>query len=97
MTETTKFSEIVNSNWDTVGNISDLKGELLTLLGFELIQDSQNEVAIVELEREDGTIKEKRHTFSGVLIKQLKQIEPVLRNKKVLATVTKRKNYYTFE
>lgn len=94
--ETVNFGEVATQDWKTVGNISDIRDEEIQIVHYELIQNSKREIAIIDIIRIDGT-EEKRHTFSGVLIKQLKQIESILRNKYVLAKVTKRKNYYTFE
>lgn len=83
---------------DTVGNLTDLEGETLDIINFELLAPMGNlgECSIVTILRENGET-EKRHTFSKVLIKQLKEIEGKLKSRKITATVTKQKNYYVFK
>jgi len=83
---------------DSVGKLTDLEDEAIYIISYDVLppMGSLGEGAIATIEREDGTI-EKRHTFSKVLVKQLKAIDKNLKQKKVLATVTKIKTYYVFK
>ena len=82
---------------DSIGNLTGLANKDIEIISFEMLpaMGTLGEGALVTL-KSDGKIG-KYHTFSLVLIKQLKTIAPILKNKKVLARVSKRKNYYVFE
>lgn len=95
--EKTKFADVYTSDWDSIGNLSELLNREFKILRFEQIQDASNDVVVVTIENPDTEEIEKRHTFGKVLIKQLKNIETVLRTKPVWAKLVKVKNYYTFE
>jgi len=99
MSETIKWEDIKQQQFDSIGGLTQLEGETLEIINVEFLGEIGNlgEVAVVTVKRENGET-EKRHTFSKVLIEQLKMIQPHLKKgKHVIAGLVKRKRYYTFE
>ena len=89
------FSEISKSVLGTEDSLAALEGETFIIRNVEWRQTRLGEAALIEVEHK-GTIK-KYHTFSRVLIDQLKEIEEYLnQGKKVRVTLERRKRYYTF-
>jgi len=75
-------------------NLRELKGKYVVIHGFELLEHPRGELAILTVEfKENGGMKiEKFHTFSKVVVKQLKAYEEYFKQgKKLLARVTIRK------
>jgi len=75
-------------------NLRELKGKYIIIHGFELRTHPRGEIAIITIEhRENGGMKiEKFHTFSRVVIDQLKAYQPYFeQGKKLLAKVGVRK------
>jgi len=75
-------------------NLRELKGKHIIVHGFELLEHPRGELAIltVEFKENNGLRVEKFHTFSKVIVKQLKAYEEYFRQgKKLLARVTMRK------
>jgi hypothetical protein len=86
------FGEIRQSEWQSE-NIQAALGEVLKIAKVEFVQANRGEVAIITTT--DG---QRYHTFSKVLISQLKNIEPYLTEGIVVAArLVKVKNYLTFE
>jgi len=75
-------------------NLRELKGKYVIVHGFELLDHPRGELAILTVEfKENGGMKiEKFHTFSKVVVKQLKAYEDYFKQgKKLLARITLRK------
>ena len=73
-------------------NLSVLEGTTFIIKAVEFEESSRGEVAVVTVETTDG--EKKYHTFSKVIIRQLKAIMPVLeKGYKVRATVVRTKRY----
>jgi len=87
------FSEVYKgASLNSAGQLIELVGKEIILRDVEFSElGSYGEVAVVTVEY-DGNV-ERRHTFSSVLIKQLKAIQSELPVKTV---IKKRKRYYTF-
>lgn len=96
-----EFGEIKKRSLDSVGGLTELRGKTLLITDVEFQEmGSLGEVAVVTVEYTERGKKriEKRHTFSKVLISQLKAVkEYIEQGMKVQAKLTKRRNYYTFE
>ncbi len=88
--EIPRFSDIYISEWKTKGNIGDLRGKEVVIKKVEFVQGALGEVALLDVETEDGNFRV--HTFSKVIIKQLKSITDKL---PIRATIKKVKSYYT--
>jgi len=91
------FSEFYKGSLGTEGSLSDLVNQEFIIRDVEFrATEKYGEVAIVIVEL-DGH-KAKYHTFSGVLMQQLKEIKKKLDEgyKGVKARIKKVKRYYTF-
>lgn len=88
--EIPRFSEVYQGEWKTQGNLSDIEGKEIIIKKVDFVEGVKGEAALIELEDDIGTYRV--HTFSKVVIKQLKAI---LEKLPVKATVKKVKNYYT--
>jgi len=91
------IKDILKGSLGTEGSLSELINVPFYIKNVEF-SETQNygEVAVVEVEI-DGEVK-KYHTFSQVLIKQLRQLQKYLDgNTKILATIRRRKRYYTLD
>ena len=95
-----KFEEIARKGLDTMGQLTEKVNETFYVTGVDIREmGNLGECAIVTIEDEKGNV-EKRHTFSKVLVDQLKQIKETIESgeaDKVEVTLRKRKRYYTFE
>jgi len=92
-----KFSDLKVNTIDSEGQLTDLVDKTFTIVNIEWqTSDLYGDFAIVE--GRIGNKKFRRHTFSKVLLKQLKVIgEELAKGNLVEVTLTKRKRYYTFE
>jgi len=75
-------------------NLRELKGKYVIIHSFETQEHPRGEIAIITIEhKENGGMKiEKFHTFSKVVIKQLKAYQPYFeQGKKLLAKIGVRK------
>jgi len=87
------FSDVYKGGLDSEGYLTDLVDKTMVIEGVEFTElGNYGDVAIVTI-RVNSKV-EKRHTFSQVLIKQLRAIQNDL---PIKATIRKRKRYYTFE
>mgnify|MGYP000380216681 CR=1 FL=1 len=95
--EIVEFSSIYKGSLGSDGRLTDYVNEIMVIEDVEFKEiDNYGEVAIVTVQL--GREKLKLHTFSQVLMKQLKAIkEHTDKGKKVRARLTRRKRYYTFE
>ena len=86
------FDDVYMAYRPRTENLSVLEGTTFIIKKVEFEESSKGEVAVVTVETPEG---EKRyHTFSRVIIKQLKAIMPVLeKGFKVRATVVRTKRY----
>jgi len=90
-----KFSEIYENILDSEGSLSELINEEFLIHDVEFKKSKIGEVAIVTVEY-DNQIR-KLHTFSGVLLDQLREIKKHTdKGFSIQVKLVKRKNYYTF-
>ena len=94
-----EFNEIARRTLDSVGSLSDLVGQTIYITDVEFRElGNLGEVAIVVYHPANSDELVKRHTFSQVLIEQLKSIKDYLdQGYEVKAKIVKRKRYLTFE
>jgi len=96
MSDVIEFGEVYKGSLNSDGRLSELVGETFLIKSVEITEIALGEVAIAEIERDGKT--ERRHTFSSVLIDQLKQVKEFTdKGKKVKATLKKVKRYYTLQ
>jgi len=75
-------------------NLRELRGKYVIIHGFETQEHPRGEIAVITIEHKENNIMkvEKFHTFSKVVIKQLKAYEEYFKQgKKILAKVGVRK------
>jgi len=91
------FSDVYKGSLDSHGRLTDYLNEEMIIKDVEFTElGNYGDVAIATVEVKN--VERRLHTFSQVLIKQLKAIEDVLKEGKVVkARLVKRKRYYTFE
>jgi len=91
------FSDVYKGSLESDGQLTEYVNQTMIIKDVEFTElGTYGEVAIAIVEV-DGETK-RLHTFSQVLIKQLKAIKPYLeQGKPIRATLRKRKRYYTFE
>lgn len=101
-----QFREIYKGKLNSDGNLSDFKNDTLIIKDVEFgtitVKGKETEYAIATCDYNQNTLR--LHTFSKVLIDQLKVIKSEIDKSKsegkpitVKVRVTKVKNYYTFE
>lgn len=97
MSEIIEFGEIHKGDIDSDGHLGDMVGKIMHIKAVEFGKlETLGDYAVVTAQV--GNEIKRLHTFSAILIKQLKKIEPyVAQGKIVKAKLIKRKNYYTFE
>jgi len=93
--EVIDFSELgIKTGLDSVGRLVDLLNKCVEIdmstLEIQTIRD--REVAVVLVRYDDR--EERRHTFSSVIVKQLKAAKELYSNMKITARVVKVRNYY---
>jgi len=91
------FSDIYKGSLESDGQLADYLNEEMIIKDVEFTElGNYGDVAIVTVEVKN--VERRLHTFSKVLIRQLKAIESTLKEGKVVkARLVKRKRYYTFE
>jgi hypothetical protein len=92
-----EFREVYRGSLMSDGQLTELVDKSFIIKGVEIQEMGKyGEVAIATIEL-DGKV-ERRHTFSGVLVKQLKAVKEITdKGKKVKCTLRKVKRYYTLE
>ena len=96
MSNIVDFGKIYKGSLNSDGRLSELIGKTFLIKNVEITEIALGEVAIATIEV-DGK-EERRHTFSAVLIDQLKQVKEFTdKGKKVRATLKKVKRYYTLQ
>lgn len=94
-----KFEEIYKGELESDGQLTELVNQKFIVedVEFKNMSGKLGEVALVQVDL--GGQKLKLHTFSSVLIKQLRAIKQYINknNDTVEVTLRKTKNYYTFE
>jgi len=96
MSKKVRFSDIYKGSLNSEGSLTDLVNMEFDIINVEFVETNYGECAIVEIEY-DNT-RERRHTFSKVLIKQLKAIEDTIKSgTRVTAKLVRRKRYYSFQ
>jgi hypothetical protein len=92
-----EFKEVYKGSLQSNGQLTELVDKTFVIQGVEIQEMGKyGEVAIATIELNSKV--ERRHTFSAVLIKQLKAIKEFTdKGKKVKCTLRKVKRYYTLE
>jgi hypothetical protein len=92
-----EFKEVYRGSLQSDGQLTELVDKTFVIQSVEIQEMGKyGEVAIVTIAG-NGKV-ERRHTFSSVLIKQLKAIKEFTdKGKKVKCTLRKVKRYYTLE
>jgi hypothetical protein len=92
-----EFREVYRGSLMSDGQLTELVDKTFVIQGVEIQEMGKyGEVAIATIEL-DGKV-ERRHTFSSVLVKQLKAVKEITdKGKKVKCTLRKVKRYYTLE
>jgi hypothetical protein len=92
-----EFKEVYRGSLMSDGQLTELVDKSFIIKGVEIQEMGKyGEVAIATIEL-NGKV-ERRHTFSSVLVKQLKAVKEITdKGKKVKCTLRKVKRYYTLE
>jgi hypothetical protein len=92
-----EFKEVYRGGLGSDGQLTELVDKTFVIQGVEIQEMGKyGEVAIATIELNSKV--ERRHTFSAVLIKQLKALKEFTdKGKKVKCTLRKVKRYYTLE
>jgi hypothetical protein len=93
-----KFSEVYKGELKSDGQLTELVGQNFIIKAVEVgeLSGKLGEYAIATVQAGDKTMR--LHTFSKVLIKQLKAVKPYVdKGEEIEATIRKIKNYYTLE
>ena len=95
--EIVEFSDVYKGSLGSDGRLTDYVNEIMIIEDVEFTEiQNYGEVAIVTVRIGKGKLR--LHTFSQVLMKQLKAIKEITdQGKKVRARLVRRKRYYTFE
>jgi hypothetical protein len=95
--KTIEFGEIYKGDLDSDGHLSDYVGRNIVIKGVEFGElGTLGDYAILTVQI--GNEIKRLHTFSEVIIRQCKKLEPHLKNGiSVKAKLIKRKNYITLE
>jgi hypothetical protein len=92
-----EFKEVYRGSLQSNGQLTELVDKTFVIQGVEIQEMGKyGEVAVVTIIYD--RVEQRRHTFSAVLIKQLKAIKEFTdKGKKVKCTLRKVKRYYTLE
>jgi len=93
--EVLDFSELdIRVGLDSAGRLLDLLNKCVEfdMTTLEIQQFGEREVAVISVSYDNRS--EKRHTFSEVIIKQLKAIKELYSNMRITAKIIKVRNYY---
>jgi hypothetical protein len=92
-----EFKEVYRGGLGSDGQLTELVDKSFIIKGVEIQEMGKyGEVAIATIEL-NGKV-ERRHTFSSVLVKQLKAVKEITdKGKRVKCTLRKVKRYYTLE
>jgi hypothetical protein len=92
-----EFKEVYRGSLQSDGQLTELVDRTFIIKGVEIQEMGKyGEVAVVTIIYD--RVEQRRHTFSAVLIKQLKAIKEFTdKGKKVKCTLRKVKRYYTLE
>jgi hypothetical protein len=92
-----EFKEVYRGGLGSDGQLTELVDKTFIIKGVEIQEMGKyGEVAVVTIIYD--RVEQRRHTFSAVLIKQLKAIKEFTdKGKKVKCTLRKVKRYYTLE
>ena len=91
------FKEVYKGSLASNGQLTEMVDKTFLITSVEIQEMGRyGEVAVATIEL-NGVVQ-RRHTFSSVLVKQLKAIKEIIdEGKKVKATLRKVKRYYTLE